>query len=144
MCKNEVFNVDKKVEKGELEELEELLGERLPQEIKEHYIKYNGGYPKFSKHTDIEGEEYEVNYFLTVKGYRGISSVKELLRDVIPTRLIPFADEEGGDLFCISVRGEDIGEIYYYNHEDDGEESVTKISNSFKEFFNNLEEGEEY
>lgn len=44
----------------------------------------------------------------------------ELLRvddDIIPDWLIPFAEEDGGNLFCFSVRESDFGAIYYYDHE---------------------------
>lgn len=71
-----------------------------------------------------------------------------LLREdeAIPDWLIPFADEDGGNLFCSSVREEDYGAIYYYNHEfeygENPEEYVTYLAESITIFINSLVEKE--
>ena len=64
----------------------------------------------------------------------------------IPNWLIPFADEDGGNLFCFSVREEDYGAIYYYDHEfeygEDPEDHVTYLAESITIFINSLVEEE--
>ena len=74
----------------------------------------------------------------------------ELLRaddDVIPDWLIPFAEEDGGNLFCFSVRESDFGAIYYYDHEfeygEDPEEHITWLSEAITAFINALTENED-
>ena len=66
---------------------------------------------------------------------------------VIPDWLIPFAEEDGGNLFCFSVRESDFGAIYYYNHEfeygEDPEEHVTCLAESITVFINSMTEDED-
>lgn len=79
---------------------------------------------------------------------RSVENMLRLLREdeAIPNRLIPFADEDGGNLFCFSVREEDYGAIYYYDHEfeygEDPEDHVTYLAESITIFINSLVEEE--
>lgn len=72
--------------------------------------------------------------------------ILRLLNDekIIPTWLIPFADEEGGNLFCFSVREKDKGAIYYYTHEfefgDNPENHIVYLTQSLFDFINSLVE----
>lgn len=72
-----------------------------------------------------------------------------LLREdeAIPNRLIPFADDDGGNLFCFSAGETDYGAIYYYDHEfeygEDPEEHVTYLADSITTFINSLVEEED-
>lgn len=75
---------------------------------------------------------------------RNIEKTLGLLRedDAIPDWLIPFADEDGGNLFCFSVRASDFGSIYYYDHEfeygENPEEYVTYLAESITVFINSM------
>lgn len=76
--------------------------------MREHYLMYNGGYPKKPVFTDKNGEEYIVDWFIPVRRGKGRSIEKtlELLREddgVIPEWLIPFADEDGGEISSVSA-----------------------------------------
>ena len=78
-----------------------------------------------------------------------MEKVLKLLRtdEVIPDWLVPFADEEGGNLFCFSVRETDSGSIYYYDHEfeygDNPEKHITYLAESMKVFIDSLIDCEE-
>ncbi|MDE5588525.1 MAG: SMI1/KNR4 family protein [Acetatifactor sp.] len=82
---------------------------------------YNGGYPEKPVFTDKNENTYIVDWFIPVSGgkERSVENTLRLLREdeAIPDWLIPFADEDGGSLFCFSVREADYGAIYYYDHE---------------------------
>ena len=71
-----------------------------------------------------------------------------ILKDenVFPQWLIPLADDEGGNLFCYSLKKNDEGAIYYYNHEfdygDNPENHITLISTSIIEFITEMCEEE--
>ena len=94
----------------------------MPYKIKEHYIKYNGGYPERNVFC-IKGDDtkYIIDYFYSIGCSEGnmLEKVLPLLRDsnVFPEWLVPLADEEGGDIFAYSIKKEDEGAIYYYSHE---------------------------
>ena len=81
---------------------------------------------------------------------RSIEKTLGLLREddgVILEWLIPFADEDGGNLFCFSVRESDFGAVYYYDHEfeygEDPEEHITWLAESITAFINALTENED-
>ncbi len=100
--------------------------------------------------TDKSGNAYIVNWFIPVcsEKKRSVENMLRLLREdeAIPNWLIPFADEDGGNLFCFSVREEDCGAIYYYNHEfeygENPEEYVTYLAETITIFINSLVEEE--
>lgn len=91
--------------------------------------------------------------FFVVDNINGIDnneySIKDKLNTYegrIPKRFIPFADSPFGNLFVISVRGKDRGNVYHWDHHleydeeqdecnlDDYVGNLTKVSNSFTEF----------
>ena len=111
----------------------------------------HGIYPGKTVVTDKNGESYVVNSFISVRRGKELSVEKTLwlLREdeAIPDWLIPFADEDGGNLFCFSVRESDHGAIYYYDHEfeygEDPEEHVIYLAESLTTFINSLAEDED-
>jgi hypothetical protein len=142
--KNEIYVTD-------LKELEKKFNFMFPQSFIDHYLMYNGGYPEKSLFVGNDGKEYVVDYFIPVKNEKGQSlfTILLLLNDekIKPRWLIPFADEEGGNLFCFSTNEKDNGAIYYYNHEfeygDNPEKYIEFISESLLDFINNLVEYDE-
>jgi len=152
MYNNEILDVEKKITEKDLRHVEQKFKFKYPEEVREHFLMYNGGYPKKAVFNGEGRSTYEVNYFIPIKSkdVEDIRKVLELLRDeedIIPSWLIPFADDIGGDLFCFSTREIDNGAIYYYSHEFDygenPEEHITYLAGSLKEFINALVEDEE-
>ena len=152
MYSNPILDAHGKAKKEDLDRIEQKFHVKIPAEVREHYLMYNGGYPERAVFTDKNGEEYIVGWFIPIRRGKGRSIEKTLglLREddgVIPEWLIPFADEDGGNLFCFSVRESDFGTIYYYEHEfeygEDPEEHVTCLAESLTAFINSLTEEEE-
>jgi cell wall assembly regulator SMI1 len=126
------------------------LGIQLPEDLKIHYLRHNGGSPRpgfFHK----DGDAYGVGEFLsmnTEKADNKASSfewVYELLvvqTPEFPRGYIPFADDDtGGDLFLYSVKPGTFGSIMFYQHdcyEDD--RHVLFLAPSLKEFISSLSE----
>ena len=122
MYDNPILYADGTAKKEDLDRIEQKFHVKIPGEMREHYLAYNGGRPERTVFTDKNGDEYFVD-------------------------LIPFAEEGGGNLFCFSVRESDPGAIYYYNHEfeygEDPEEHITWLAESLTAFLNALTENEE-
>lgn len=116
----------------------ELLGFPLPEELREHYLRFNGGQPVpnlFPK----DGELYEVHDFYPVRyGH----SLEEAYRNVVignkwfPSHLIPIACDPGGDLFCYSVKPSELGAIYLHQSDyyDDPERAVVFLAKDLATF----------
>ncbi len=152
MYNNQILCTLGKAKKEDLDRIEKKFHVKLPAEVREHCLSYNGGYPERSVFTDQNGDEYFVDLFIPVRDgrERPMEKTLGLLRadeGTIPDRLIPFAEEDGGNLFCFSVRESDFGAVYYYDHEfeygEDPEEHIAYLAESITVFINSLTEDEE-
>ncbi len=128
----------------DLNDVETKLGFNLPQQLKEHYLQFNGGVPVkpcyYAKDIDLETEIAE---FSPIK-YKNNSRILEerylefINRDELPKKYLPFANDWDGNLFCMDLENEsvvliwmDLGEVT--------ERSINFLSNSFVTFIHNLE-----
>lgn len=144
---NSFIDVERALTEDDLRKFERAFNIQMPQSIKQHYLKYNGGYPErtvfYSEEDDIE---YTVNYFFSIGGNDGmkVEETMSLLSDekVFPKWLVPLADDAGGDLFAYSIREGEEGAIYYYSHDFDygenPEEHVTKLADNIEVFLESL------
>ncbi len=152
MYSNQILCAEGKAKKEDLDRIEQKFHVKIPADVREHCLAYNGGYPEKPIFTDKNGNEYSVDLFIPVRDgkKRSMEKTLELLRaddGVIPEWLIPFAEEDGGNLFCFSVRESDLGAIYYYDHEfeygEDPEEHITWLAESITAFISALTENED-
>lgn len=150
MYNNTILGTHGKADNRDLDRIEKEFHIKIPEAIREHFLSYNGGYPERPVFVCENGDTYIVDYFMTIEGAKeGMEESIRLLRDdeILPGWLIPFADEEGGNLFCFSVRESDYGAIYYYDHEfeygEEPEEHVTYVAESLTVFINSLVEDED-
>ncbi|KOP80179.1 hypothetical protein AMS59_01895 [Lysinibacillus sp. FJAT-14745] len=130
----------------DIEEVEMLLSFQLPQELKDHYLQYNGGLPKDPCFFEEQsGLETRVHVFLPMKYRNNIGYTLEegyldfKNRNIIPQKYLPFANDAGGNIFCIDLDSKQVVLIYL----DLGEVTdgcIKFLANSFMEFINNLEE----
>ena len=151
MYTNLFMNTKRKLTEKDINEFQTKNKIAMPQEIKSHYLEYNGGYPEKTVFRAKNGQEYEVNYFLSISCGEGLALEKTLIllddETAFPKWLVPFANDEGGNLFCYSIRTGEEGAIYYYDHEfeygENPEENVILLSTSIINFINSLEENED-
>lgn len=139
---NKILESKKPILEEDIKYVENKYKFSMPEDIKKHYLKYNGGYPEKSMYTTNRGDEFVVNWFIPIKSDKKSSELDAVLgvlreEKVIPDWLIPFADEAGGDFYCYSLKKNELGAIYYWSHEFDNIEYITK---SLEEFLNNMVE----
>ena len=61
---NNFFGVKRALTDGDLKQFETEYNIAMPLKIREHYLKYNGGYPERNVFCSVEDErQYIVNYF---------------------------------------------------------------------------------
>ena len=138
---NNIFiETEKNIVESDLLEIEENLKFKFPNDIKRHYLFYNGGYPEryvFRKNDKL----YVVQEFLPIKyGAQGclfedtfIALKKE--KKILPDYLIPFAINPGGDYYCFSINENELGAIYiFFGEFDDPKRSIIFLSISLKDF----------
>ncbi|MDO6819024.1 SMI1/KNR4 family protein [Zobellia sp. 1_MG-2023] len=142
-CSNPISNV-------ELEEIEKEIGLSFPIELKEHYLKYNGGSPVNEHYLMEDYQAYIwVNSFFSFKKSDDDWTIEEaysnfINKKAIPNNFIPFADDLGGNQICINT---DTGEVYIVymdlGNPMEVEGAIRKIADNFQYFVDNLEEKEE-
>jgi hypothetical protein len=132
------------LDKNELKQFELKYGISLPADYRAFLIENNGGDPfgyiEPIMQTDIQwiyglhrGEYWASLYYIA----------EELLEGQIPNKLLPIANDSGGNFFVLSMREEDYSKLYFWDHEEELEEDRSKwfkilhpVANSFTEFIN--------
>lgn len=131
--------------------LEKFLNSNLPYDYKDFLLKTNGGRPiKIYFIVKTTGKLGTVSYFLGNRKqvYERIQSrLDPFDRRRIPDNMLVIANDPEGDLILLSVKGQDYGKIYYWDHEMETEpadySNLTLIADSFEEFINSLKSEEE-
>ncbi|MGU3306474.1 SMI1/KNR4 family protein [Pseudomonas sp. M5A4_2d] len=115
MIENKFSGSSPTIASTDLDHLESILGKKLPSPFRNHYLKYNGGTPErtYWQSEDFE-EPVEVSVFKPISnGESTVLSTYQLMlkKKVIPAHLLPFANDWGGNFFCLNL---DTGAVSYF------------------------------
>ncbi|EKS7197717.1 MULTISPECIES: SMI1/KNR4 family protein [Enterobacter] len=152
---NRFSSCEKKIERADIVKVEDKLSIHLPEDFVLHYLQFNGGIPEKSWwDSEDEFEPVEVACFKpfvynskTNNDPRSLIDgcyISMLERDVIPKNLLPFANDWGGNFFCIDLDNYSI--IYYATDSFDEDLTMQEnhvklqrfLTNSFDNFVNGL------
>ena len=132
---NEFSKVGPAITRSEIDRLESDLSIRLPDEMPNHYLKFNGGMPKLDwfPMTD-DWDAIWIHEFLPIatreQDGASIQSVHARVagKAGYPRSLIPFAIDPGGNLFSVDT---DSGAVHYWLT-DTYDEALTDAENRRK------------
>lgn len=142
---------------SQIEEVEKLVGLNFPKEYKEHLLQYNGGQCEpnvFRFNENGNWSDSSVDWFLAICDGE-YDNLKTYIQDYkldekrMPSNILPIAHDPGGNLICISCGTEDIGVVYFWDHESEVDYSIADdkdysnlylIGKSFNQFINGLKE----
>ena len=119
---------------------EEILGKKLPEAMKDLYLKYNGGQPQ------VRGV-HDDRHLFPFNSFDSLEEIKKSLTwfddEVVPegfkaTDLLHFAYDPGSGNYALSLRAEDYGKVYFYVLEEKAE--IYGLWASFEEFLNSFVE----
>ncbi len=115
MIENKFSGNSSAITAADLDDLESVLGKKLPVPFRNHYLKYNGGAPErtYWQNSDFE-DPVEVSVFKPISdGESTVLSTYQLMlrKKVIPAHLLPFANDWGGNFFCVNL---DTGAVSYF------------------------------
>ncbi|AAU37021.1 MULTISPECIES: SMI1/KNR4 family protein [Basfia] len=105
---------DAPITANELLAIEKRLNIVLPQEMKNLYLKFNGGQPTEYVHDD--------NYLYPIWAFSCLSEIEDDLQLIdenwcpngfAPQELLPFAYNAVGGFFALSLRKQDFGFVYF-------------------------------
>lgn len=125
---------EKKLSSDELNEFNRYFGGKIPLSFINFYIKFNGGYPPDNDVSNI----FLLGGFNPIKyGELPIENVYSDLVDDFSNleKMVPFAYDEGGNCFLLSLRDDNYGKIYIWLMD---EKELVFISESFDDFIDQL------
>jgi cell wall assembly regulator SMI1 len=121
----------------QLDDLESILGLKLPQDYRQHLLQHNGGQCSPNGFTFLEKEKQSescIDWFLAI--YDGKYDNLHKYIDIykidekrLPTHIVPIAHDPGGNLICISCGSGDYGAVYFWDHEKEVDYSTADDSN---------------
>ncbi|MCY9306847.1 SMI1/KNR4 family protein [Bacillus spizizenii] len=131
---------------SQIEEVEEKLKIKFPTDYKEFIKDHNGCSPIDKKVVLFQDSRESINNLLSIGDptrpidlLNTIDNVKDRLVD----KIIPFATDAGGNLFCFDYRtSSQQPVIVFWDHEiayEDKESSISYVCDSFTELMDKLE-----
>jgi hypothetical protein len=143
----------------EVARIETSLGVSLTESYKQFLLQF--GRSMFTSEVNCTPSAGPL-YFGWFYGFSELLTAIDGLRETLPETIIPIGDDSGDVVFCLGVRGEDVGKVYIHNngwgwHADAerylerGEpvppdiryQTVEQIASSFEEFILNMKREEE-
>jgi cell wall assembly regulator SMI1 len=138
---NRFLNTNQAITLEEVEEFETSFNITLPQAYKEHLLKHNGGYPEKALLNASDFDTSIASFYSLKYGNNTLEdtiNTWQIIENVLPKHLLPFADDPGGNAFCISLANEDYGKIYIWYHDVGGRQVY--LVDSFEQFMQALKE----
>jgi hypothetical protein len=127
---------------------EQYLECEFPKDYRKFLLEYNGGIPeKALIYFSNDGGIIDLFFGICDDDIYGLKSNNNSYINRIPSNTIAIACDPGGNLFLISIRGDDYGQIYFWDHEfevdwNSGQEAdysnLTFVAKSFTDLINNL------
>lgn len=127
---------EKQLTQEELNNFEENFQVSLPDDFRQHYLTYNGGYPLYDYVKGLKNI-FTINGFDSIK--YGALPIEQIIADhkksgITFEKKVPFAYDNGGNVFLIS---ED-GAIYILESEFLKDKNYILVSESFTDFLNSF------
>jgi hypothetical protein len=128
---------------------EKLIGASLPDDYRQFLIDHNGGKPlPCDFYISEEEGENSIHHFYGLHDgpiYASLEESFKVYKGRMPDSMISFAYDPFGNAICIGLRGDDLGKIFFWDHEletADGKQpyydNISRIAKSFKKFIDDL------
>lgn len=124
----------------ELITFENSFSRNIPIDFKEHYLKYNGGYPPYENLKGLQNI-FTINGFYPIK--YGRLPIEKIIKDYKNSGIefidkIPFAYDNGGNIYLISIETNTYGYVYILEVDFLEEKNYILVSKSFSDFLNSF------
>ncbi|UGW84616.1 SMI1/KNR4 family protein [Bacillus velezensis] len=131
---------------SQIEEVEEKLKIKFPTDYKDFIKDHNGCSPIDKKVVLFQNSRESINNLLSIGDPTrpiDLLSTIDNVKDRLVDKIIPFATDAGGNLFCFDYRmSSQEPAIVFWDHEiayEDKESSISYVCDSFTELMNKLE-----
>ncbi len=139
------FDEGDTVSLNEIDAFAQAIGKRLPGPYRDFLLAHNGGRPEPAV-IDIDDCPSGASVVQMFLGLTGPVESETLLwswnvfSGRIPERLLPIADDPFGNLFCLSVDGDDLGQVFFLDRYEESESRPYFVAKDFDEFLSRLRE----
>lgn len=117
------------------------LGVALPADYRHFFLAHNGG-ELAPDEIILPGQAEPFASLGCAFGLHGgpesLDEVFDNVEGAIPAELVAFAEDVGGNLLCIGIRGEHCGKVYFWDHgrsspgdDQPGWDNITLLASSF-------------
>jgi cell wall assembly regulator SMI1 len=96
-----------------------------------------------TKENYFSGQEVHHFYPLHDEAELSLTMIFEALGEHFENSFVPFADDSGGWQYVISLRDADYGKVYFCRMDEELQDALTLLADSFTEFINGLRAEEE-
>lgn len=139
-----IHKSEKAISEQDIKDLENRFKLKLPKELREFYLKFNGGYPEKREFVLKNGKRIGIHSFYSVKF--GKTTLEKTLNDFLtdepvffPQNMIPFAYDPGAFIFCIATDEENKGNVFFWQHTKLGtDKELLFLSSSLNKFLDSL------
>jgi len=138
-----------KLSRSDIKALESDLSIDFPPEYVEFLQEYNGGRP-FPDGVKVNGDHFDfIGHLYAIRkelAHDDLARNIEEYKDMILGHYLPFGESPGGDVYCLSLKPEEFGFVYHWDHEEaiyEGEPweyNMTQLATSFNQFLAELYE----
>ncbi|BCJ70026.1 SMI1/KNR4 family protein [Polymorphospora rubra] len=122
-----------------LDLLERRLGRPLPADYRRYLTESDGGWL-----ADNTGAVKNIFGVGDVPDSASLWEVLDVYRHRVPAWLLPVADDEYGNLICLSLRDTDLGTVWFWDHEEEAgdgapaEDNIAVRAGSWEQFLETL------
>ena len=95
-------HVSATVTAADLDNVGQRCGFIFPYEVREHYLKYNGGHPDRNRFPGVKGT-FVIHDFLPIQLVEKLIQWIKVDQRLLPEWLVPFASDPCGNFYCFSV-----------------------------------------
>ena len=131
---------ERQLTKAEITAFEQQYEIELPETFKQHYLQYNGGYPPYEY---LKGADhiFTINGFYPIK--YGRLTIEKLISDyqksgINLTKAIPFAYDNGGNIYLLSVEKSTCGQVFIMEAESEDNKKNLLVAKSFTHFLDSF------
>jgi cell wall assembly regulator SMI1 len=97
--------------------LEARLGRVLPEDYRDYLLAQDGG-----RLADNSGALDTIFGLGDVPDWASLWDKLDVLTDRMPSWMLPVADDAYGNLYAISLRPDDFGSVWFWDHEEEADE----------------------
>lgn len=125
-------------------EFERKLNSPLPDAYREYLLAFNGGKFKKDVISISEGEgETTVHHMYGLHSGPRYAQLRNK-RTISGSLFLAICDDSFGNRFLLKLTGEQVGAIYFLDHEVDPAEGLTAVARDFNEFVAKMKSEEEF